>query len=145
MPQLSPIRILSIGGITGILMLASCSTETPLDQTIPGSRHSPMRGETQYLKGYEPVGMRSDTVVSPRNPILSGDDEAEANDVPASDSTMIAPAHGGRHEWPTAEAFPNRPGIVKSPYTQQPVDVEGMRSSSLATDPTAPGKYFRVP
>lgn len=145
---------ITLSSVAGVLALASCSTETPMDQTVPGSRHSPMRGETQYLEGYgpEPVGMRTDTVVEPTRTVLTG----SAREVSPGTTETIAPtmdvstpSGGGRHAWPTAEAIASRPGMVKSPYTGEVVDVAGLRGGSLVSDPTATGtgekKYFRVP
>ncbi|MDB6076987.1 MAG: hypothetical protein JWO82_734 [Akkermansiaceae bacterium] len=148
---------ISLTSAAAILTLAGCSTETPLDQTIPGSRHSPMRGETQYLEGYgpEPVGMRTDTAVVPRNTILTGGAREISSGTEitgggeSSGGELVAPTSKSHHNWPTAEAISGRPGMAKSPYTGEVVDVAGLRSGSLASDPTAPAtgekKYFRVP
>jgi hypothetical protein len=144
---------ISLMSAAAVLTLASCSTETPLDQTIPGSRHSPMRGETQYLEGYgpEPVGMRTDTVVQPRNTVLTGSAREISPEIAGTiaPTVDVSPPAGGHHAWPTAEAIASRPGMVKSPYTGEVVDVAGLRPGSLASDPTAPAtgekKYFRVP
>jgi hypothetical protein len=51
-------------------------------------------------------------------------------------------------DWPFATPVPGKEGLVFSPYNQKIVDVRGMPSGSLVTDPTySPDekKFFRVP
>lgn len=50
--------------------------------------------------------------------------------------------------YPTAKPVPGKPGRVISPFNSLEIDVEGIESGKLVSDPTYPTsakKYFRVP
>lgn len=50
--------------------------------------------------------------------------------------------------YPEAIPVPEKPGFVLSPYNNEVVDVEGLKSGTLAADPRYPleeKKYFVVP
>lgn len=51
-------------------------------------------------------------------------------------------------KYPVAQAVPGRPGFVFSPYNNKVIEVSGIASGTLVTDPHFPAaekKYFRVP
>lgn len=46
---------------------------------------------------------------------------------------------------PVAIKVPGKPGHVYSPHTQRHIPVEGIMSGATVEDPTATGKYFKIP
>lgn len=57
-----------------------------------------------------------------------------------------APVDKPKPKYPTSTSIPGKDGHVFNPYTNNPVDVRGIPSGSLVTDPNdGEGRKFRVP
>lgn len=61
-------------------------------------------------------------------------------------SKPATPPKPDKPKYPKATAIPGKAGHVFNPYTNDPVDVRGIPSGSLVTDPNdAESRKFRVP
>ena len=70
----------------------------------------------------------------------------ESSNVVEKTDPVVKPPVKPTSKYPTALAIPGRPGEVFNPYTNAPVDVSGVPSGRLVTDPNdAQGRKFRVP
>ncbi|MGE9268917.1 MAG: hypothetical protein ACQKBY_12545 [Verrucomicrobiales bacterium] len=108
------------------LLVASCSPYPP---------------EPPYPPQPQPVG----PAIAP--PVTTPQPETTApKPQPKPKPETTAPKPKPKPKYDTALAIPGREGFVFNPHTNEPVDVRGIPSGSLVTDPNdAEGRKFRVP
>ena len=105
------------------------------------------RGRTDYLREVDPAFAVDESAEGAGVPsgVMSPDDEGISIAPSPPSDTLPAPE---KKIDPTSVPYAtktNTPGRAKSPYPQyRELDVAGMKSGSLAKDPTS-GKVFRVP
>ncbi len=74
-----------------------------------------------------------------------GPDEIKKKEVVSEESPKPAEK---KRDYPVASKVPGQDGFVLSPYNNRKIDVRGMESGKLVSDPLYPAsekKYFRVP
>lgn len=105
------------------------------------------RGRTRYLRNVDPDYIVDDPDDAPMSPESTPPDDVAAGNTPPPPPTETAPAPEKKID-PNSVPYATRtntPGRAKSPYPPyRELDVSGMKSGSMAKDPTT-GKVFRVP
>jgi hypothetical protein len=112
----------------------------------PGDTHmqllSSRDGSYQYrLLTVTPVDATGRPLGNVDDVVFEDPDAAAADQAPSTRPAAGNPA-------PVANRVPGSPRFVVSPYSNQPVDVEGIPPGTLVADPSFPAterKYFRVP
>ena len=62
-----------------------------------------------------------------------------------NNNNAVVPPRDGPKNYPFATPVPNRPGFVFNPFNQKKVDVRGLPSGTLVSDPRDPNQKFYVP
>lgn len=108
-----------------VLLLAACNKES----TPAPEDHSPGAGKR------------------PHSASAGSGAPEETPEAPGKTKKSERPPQGEKKP-PLAEAVPDQPGMVKSPFTGELVDVSGLPPGALARDPALPEgdkRVFRVP
>lgn len=115
------------------------TTSSPDQQKIKEEREK-LAAEEKKRKEAEEKKATAGNTTKPTTPAGTGSGTTTTPPKP--------PTPKPRVEWPFATPVPGREGLVFSPYNQKIVDVSGLPSGTLVTDPTfSPDekKLFRVP
>ena len=107
------------------------------------------RGRTHYLREVDPDYVVEDPVEGPADEAMSPEDQSpDPAPAPSESPAEPPPPPPAPKIDPNTVPYAtktNTPGRAKSPYPPyRELDVSGMRSGSMAKDPTT-GKVFRVP
>lgn len=97
--------------------------------------------EARETKQSEPVPAESPSSAAP-----AAGEKQEAPDNKPTKASVRPPVT--EKKIPVAEPLPDKPGFVKSPFSGQIIDVQGIPGGTLVADPMFPmeeKKYFRVP
>lgn len=131
---------------SAVVVIASCEKPAPLIAEKPERKlPSPPKIEDtpspapQSPAPEKPASPVPNSAGSPSLPPPPEDPIPPQNPAPPSPQHAAAPA---------AEAVPDKPGFVFSPYNNKIIDVREMPSGMLVSDPTfrpSEKKFFRVP
>ena len=132
----------------GCVLLASCypydesknRKPTPPKQTqktMTAAEQQKLKEQREQMKAKEELTNK----VAPTDP---------GTEIPARQDggTVAPPTVEKRADYPVAIKAPGREGYVLSPFNNKLIDVKGMPSGTLVSDPTYPEsakKFFRVP
>lgn len=115
----------------------------PNNSLGPGPRYPRARGRTLYLEDETEDPVMEDPSDEPEDDVADGGNTPSPAPSPPSEPPK-APEKVDPATVPAATRT-STPGRVKSPYPpHRELDVTGMRSGSMAKDPTT-GKVFRIP
>ncbi|HVJ45403.1 MAG TPA: hypothetical protein VM511_03385 [Luteolibacter sp.] len=124
---------------SAVVVLASCEKPAPIIAEAP-QRKMPSPTRIQETP--------SEPVSSPAPKNDAAPSVAKAPPAPKNPPAPPAPQPVPRPGAPEAQAVPNQPGFVFSPFSNKIVDVRELPSGTLVADPTYPPeekKHFRVP
>ena len=131
----------------GCVLLASCypydeskNKKPALKQTqktMTAAEQQKLKEQREQMKAKEELANK----VAPTDP---------GTEIPARQDggTVTPPTVEKRSEYPVAMKAPGKEGYVLSPFNNKLIDVKGMPSGQLVSDPTYPEsakKFFRVP
>ena len=131
----------------GCVLLASCypydesknKKQAPkqTQKTMTAAEQQKLKEQRERMKEKEELA-NQDTPPTPGN---------ETSTITPGD-TVTPPPVEKRSEYPVAMKAPGKEGYVLSPFNNKLIDVKGMPSGQLVSDPTYPEsakKFFRVP
>lgn len=131
----------------GCVLLASCY---PYDES-KNKRQAPKQtqktltaAEQQKLKEQRERMKEKEDLANKEMPPAPGTDTQTTT----PGETVTPPTVEKRSEYPVAMKAPGKEGYVLSPFNNKLIDVKGMPSGQLVSDPTYPEsakKFFRVP
>ncbi len=131
----------------GCVLLASCYPydESRNKKQAPKPTQKTMTAaEQQKLKEQRERMKEKEDLANQETPTAPGTETPST----APGETVTPPTVEKRSEYPVAMKAPGKEGYVLSPFNNKLIDVKGMPSGQLVSDPTYPEsakKFFRVP
>ena len=141
------IHLSTVFAALGCVLLASCY---PYDES-KNKRQAPKQtqktltaAEQQKLKEQRERMKEKEDLANKEMPPAPGTETQTTT----PGETVTPPTVEKRSEYPVAMKAPGKEGYVLSPFNNKLIDVKGMPSGQLVSDPTYPEsakKFFRVP
>jgi hypothetical protein len=149
------LRLSTAFAALGCVLLASCypydesrdrkPTQAPPQKTVSSAEQQKIKEQRDKLKAEEDLKKKqTPTEETAENPGTSG---ATGSTSPSVDTPKPPPSES-RSDITVANKVPGKEGYVFSPFNNKLIDVRGIPSGTLVSDPTYPEsakKHFRVP
>lgn len=134
------------------VLLSSCYpyNENPKHKKANQAAQKTAAAQEQVKKQTGEAAKKTEETVktTPETPPTDSTVKQTPPEQPAQTPPTNPPAQPKKEVYDFATKVPGKEGFVFSPYNNKVVDVRGLPSGTLVTDPTYPAsekKYFRVP